>query len=1017
MRSILVSSFVLCLFPVLLVAQIIPSPQSLPYQQNFSGLLHSSTSYPSGWVGWTVATSVGSFFNTSAPIADRALIANSSASTSTGNVHNYNGKIGMLNTGSLDLALALSLNTLDKANILLRFDAMTIRNPFDSLSNNRIRALGLQYRTDTSGPFKNIPGFEYRNNGVRQTGSGITAPQNLISYSIVLPAECDSQSKLQLRWVSRDVSGAGLRPSFAIGNISVDTASVMFLQVVNNAYEELAASPAHIKVRLSSPLKSSRSFHYSFLGSASFAIDYTAQIETSTASRLITANAGTLSLDSGTSEFFILLTPINDTLVEGLENIRFVVEEAFDAYALKDSAVLLSIIDDEPTPIHMIQGKSLHAQKGEYKIEAVVTGVYPKMSPPGFFIQEEDADADISRQSSEALYVVTDSMPDIGDKIWLSADVVEHDSFPSYRQCVALPKSILIKSKGNPLPKATLIKLPVDSLSVWEQYEGMLLQFEDTLLVSDNEFLGRFGELTLSAGSLVYQPTQIVDPNDAIASGTSASGASNVGAINQYLSNRQLHSIVLDDGQSGSLTSIPFINKENTVRVGSRIASLSGILAYAFDAYRLFPQRLSDVKIEHAPRPLTPSWGDAAELKIASFNVLNYFNGDGLGAGFPTSRGASSLAEFVRQRDKIIKAIVTLNADILGLIEIENDGTQFGSAIQNLVDGINAYKGAGAYAFVLDGDLKQENNIDEIKCAIIYKTAVVDTLGSAILSADTIFDRPPLAQHFRVKSSDSVFCFLINHFKSKSCTESRGRDRDQNDGQSCFNDKRKKQADALLRFIKDSLGAVYKTDKVISLGDYNAYFEEDPLDTIRSSGYVVLGDPYSYSYLYKGQLGALDNAIVSASLLPFVQHYAKWNINSVEPPFLGYEDDVLDTLGDETNFWSYLYADDVFRCSDHDPVLVSLALGPNLSILSKQMARAQMTLFPNPAYTSVTCIIPSKQRGASHWSVVNSIGQTIMIGEAAAPMLTIDVSKLAAGQYWIRCWNEKDVYVQSFLKK
>jgi predicted extracellular nuclease len=36
-------------------------------------------------------------------------------------------------------------------------------------------------------------------------------------------------------------------------------------------------------------------------------------------------------------------------------------------------------------------------------------------------------------------------------------------------------------------------------------------------------------------------------------------------------------------------------------------------------------------------------------VKVASFNVLNYFNGNGLGGGFPTSRGASTSEEFTRQ--------------------------------------------------------------------------------------------------------------------------------------------------------------------------------------------------------------------------------------------------------------------------------------------------------------------------------------------------------------------------------
>ena len=67
--------------------------------------------------------------------------------------------------------------------------------------------------------------------------------------------------------------------------------------------------------------------------------------------------------------------------------------------------------------------------------------------------------------------------------------------------------------------------------------------------------------------------------------------------------------------------------------------------------------------------------------------MLNYFNGDGVGGGFPTSRGADTPSEFTRQRDKTIAAIVAIDADVVGLMEIENDYDDGSlSAIADLVD-------------------------------------------------------------------------------------------------------------------------------------------------------------------------------------------------------------------------------------------------------------------------------------------------------------------------------------------
>lgn len=199
-----------------------PVPQSLPYAQNFDGLLHSSTTYPAGWQGWTIAASEpGSSFNVASPIADRLLVANSSASTTSGNVHNYNGKIGFLNTGSLDLSIVFAVSTVGQKDIQVAYDIMTIRNPHNGTTNTRINEVTLQYRVGTTGLFTNLTGIEYQNNTTTQTTSGVTTPQNLVSRSITLPAAVNNQPVVQLRWAAREITGGGSRPSFAVDNISV----------------------------------------------------------------------------------------------------------------------------------------------------------------------------------------------------------------------------------------------------------------------------------------------------------------------------------------------------------------------------------------------------------------------------------------------------------------------------------------------------------------------------------------------------------------------------------------------------------------------------------------------------------------------------------------------------------------------------------------------------------------------------------------------------------------------------
>lgn len=197
-----------------------PAAQTLPYSQDFSGLAHTSTTYPTGWVGWTISAAPGAGFNLTGPSADRLLTANSTASTTSGNVHNYNGKIGSLNTGSLDLCVATAINTTGLTTIIVGFDVMTIRNPYDGATNTRINEVILQYRVGTTGAWTNVTGTEYQNNTTTQT-TAVTTPQNSSTKSITLPVGAENQAVVQLRWASRQVSGGGSRPSFAIDNVTV----------------------------------------------------------------------------------------------------------------------------------------------------------------------------------------------------------------------------------------------------------------------------------------------------------------------------------------------------------------------------------------------------------------------------------------------------------------------------------------------------------------------------------------------------------------------------------------------------------------------------------------------------------------------------------------------------------------------------------------------------------------------------------------------------------------------------
>ena len=580
------------------------------------------------------------------------------------------------------------------------------------------------------------------------------------------------------------------------------------------------------------------------------------------------------------------------------------------------AAILLATHTVSATSIGSIQGTGAAAQAGNYTVEGIVTGIYANLKPAGFYIQDDKATADGNPATSDAIFVIqADPNVKVGDKVHVTGAVREDDAAPSSGQAVLTEPVFTVISSDNVLPDFVRIINSEFAADKAERYEGMRVQFVSPLTVTDNYSLKQRGELTVSAEGLTYQATQFIDPNDTPATGTSSSGTGNLAAVNAYQAANDRRSLVLDDGSSATNPSpTPYLDARfRTVRVGSTLSNMGGILSYSYGHWRLQPLAGADAPVISVARPLAPPVFGPLDLKLASFNVLNYFNGDGAGGGFPTPRGAKTAVDFARQRAKIILALAEMNADIVGLTEIENDGNGSTAAIQDLVDGLNKAMGAGTYIFVNDGNAdRQVNNTDLIHCAIIYKPAMVAPLGPPMVATvPGVFERPPLAQVFitRRKERPDTLGFVMNHFKSKGSGS--GVDADQNDGQGGSNARRKAQAYALVEFITKTVMPAGAT-RIVSAGDYNANYEEDPIDILRTAGLVPATPPTSASYVFKGLTGSLDHAVVTPNLVGFID-VQKWHINSAEPPVLEY-----DQAGEATDIAS------PFRSSDHDPVLIGV---------------------------------------------------------------------------------------------
>ncbi|SHL02829.1 ExeM/NucH family extracellular endonuclease [Hymenobacter psychrotolerans] len=648
------------------------------------------------------------------------------------------------------------------------------------------------------------------------------------------------------------------------------------------------------------------------------------------------------------------------------------------------------------TRIGTIQGRGATAAAGTYTIEAIVTAVYPSLSPGGFYVQEGTAASDGNPATSDALFVVQpDAKVSVGDNVRITGTVLESAAAPSFGQAVLTDPKVEVLWPRNQLPDFAMLPAGQYSSTDLERLEGMRVQFPVPLTVADVYSLKQRGELILTTGGTLYQPTQFIDPNDNPATGTTSTGTSNVAAVNAYQTANLERSVLLDDGSAASNPSpVPFIDPSlRTVRVGSTIPRLRGIMGYAYNKWRIQPLSGPDAPSFEVKRPAVPTFG-RLDLKIASFNVLNYFNGDGAGGGFPTPRGAKTAEDFARQRSKIIAGLVRMNADIIGLSEMENDGNDATSALQDLVNGLNQAMGAGTYAFINDGgSTKQPNNTDVIRCAILYKPAAVAPLGSPLLDLTPgVFERPPLAQLFTTRRSArrDTLGLVVNHFKSKGSGS--GLNADQNDGQGGSNQRRREQARALVQFINQKVMPA-GTRRVVCIGDYNANYEEDPIDILRAAGLVTVTPPTSASYVFKGLTGSLDHCIVTPNMVGFIDVH-KWNINSGEPLFLQY-----DIAGAATDVAS------PFRSSDHDPVLIGINFA---GLAPSNAASARLYMYPNPEGGARAFSLPALAASTGPVSLEISLpqGATMLRLQGSGPLLQAQLNRytshLAPGIYVLR---------------
>ncbi|MBI2512566.1 MAG: ExeM/NucH family extracellular endonuclease [Opitutae bacterium] len=593
-----------------------------------------------------------------------------------------------------------------------------------------------------------------------------------------------------------------------------------------------------------------------------------------------------------------------------------------------------------PTAIHTIQGSgttSAFATQSQTVQGVVVATFQASGGIGGYYLEAPQGEWDADDATSEGIYVFDNiNTVAVGDLVAATGTVTEFASSGVTETEIASVVGFSKLSAGNSLPPAVDVTLPFASSAFAERYEGMRVTLPQTLVVTNNFDYGHFGELTLSTARQ-STPTNVVAP-----------GAAAIALDAQ----NQLDQIILDDGVSTSYPDpTPWLSSSTpsvaTRRTGSTTTGVAGVLANKFGGYVVEPTA-TPTFVDANPRAASPA--TAGSLRIAIGNVENLMNGNGAGAGFPTSRGATTFAEYQRQLATVTAGILGLAPDIMGLTEVENDrvtnseANSYGSTsmIAQLVASLNAAAPAGTtYAFV---DASAVDIVtDVIHCAIVYRVETVELVGTPAMLSNDYFNnhaRNPLAQTFRQKTTGEKLTVCINHFRAKagasSMDDGTGLNADQSDGQGTNNYIRTKEAQALTAWLATDPTASGDTDFLI-VGDLNAYAKEDPIAALVSAGYVNLTERFEgaggYSYQFGGGFGHLDHALASPSLNTQTLAAATWHVNSDEPVYYDYNVENKSTAQQAINVGTG------YRYADHDSVVVGVTLATARAITTQPVAQ------------------------------------------------------------------------------
>ena len=364
-----------------------------------------------------------------------------------------------------------------------------------------------------------------------------------------------------------------------------------------------------------------------------------------------------------------------------------------------------------------------------------------------------------------------------------------------------------------------------------------------------------------------------------------------------------------------------------------------------------------------------PELGDYS-LLVCGFNLENYYMTLG-------SMGAETASDRAAQQEKIGKALKRINADIYGLVELQQGDT----AVDVLVKRLRNDLPKRNYQRFHDPKVGTFQKVE-----FVYDANVVRPIGTPVETDVETQNRKKMIC-FQEIATGEKFIYSINHFKAMNTGDE---------------ERRVNEAKAVIKLYNSyrQNGSIREKD-VLFMGDMNSYAFSRPIQVFEESGYIDLHRAFhadsSYSYMFGGMASYIDHAISNGTMYRQITGMAGYHINSDEDDYYTY-----DKSSDRT----------MFRCSDHDPVLVGIRLDSTLVYDPTPQINSEEILSGN----THTLLIQNayKESQKSFYAIYSVNGWLVEGKEITSPFFEIELPE-QQGVYIVYIYYNGEAYQRKMI--